>query len=87
MAATTHRLNATADEEYWAQRAKAAAAYNRATYVANPVAVLNQFNENVLNSSSTARRSLRMGRPASRGRGSTCTATKPIDGCWRCRAN
>ncbi|CAM0912698.1 unnamed protein product [Alopecurus aequalis] len=82
--ATAYRLNATADEEYWAQRAEAAAAYSRAAYVADPVAVLNQFNENVLNSSSTARRSLRMGRYAKRV---ACTATNPIDRCWRCREN
>ncbi|EAY99627.1 hypothetical protein OsI_21606 [Oryza sativa Indica Group] len=79
--------NITADEEYWAKRSEVARSFNRAAYVSDPVAVLNRFNEDVLNTTTAtaaaARRSL-MRRYRRRG---PCTVTNPIDRCWRCRKN
>ncbi|KAM0856087.1 hypothetical protein ACQ4PT_049336 [Festuca glaucescens] len=70
--------NVTSDEEYWAKRAEEARAYSRAAYVADPVAELNRFNQDVQRA--TTRRSL------ARYRG-PCLATNPIDRCWRCRSD
>ncbi|XP_052159078.1 pectate lyase-like [Oryza glaberrima] len=79
--------NITVDEEYWAKRSEVARSFNRAAYVSDPVAVLNRFNEDVLNTTTAtaaaARRSL-MRRYRRRG---PCTVTNPIDRCWRCRKN
>uniref|UniRef100_A0A0E0L7Q3 Pectate lyase n=1 Tax=Oryza punctata TaxID=4537 RepID=A0A0E0L7Q3_ORYPU len=88
-AATATRVgNITADEAYWAKRSEVARSFNRAAYVSDPVAALNRFNEDVLNTTTTtamaavaARRSLMR-----RYRG-PCMVTNPIDRCWRCRKN
>ncbi|AQK80371.1 Pectate lyase precursor [Zea mays] len=77
--AYAHLVNLTANQEYWAERAEAAHAYNRAAYQTDPVAVVQRFNDGVHRATATRSRSL-----AHRARG-PCTATNPIDQCWRCR--
>ncbi|TVU12671.1 hypothetical protein EJB05_46324 [Eragrostis curvula] len=76
--AVAQTANVTSDEEYWAKRTEEAAARNRAAYVSDPIAAMNEFNKDVRRA--TTRRSL------ARYRG-PCMATNPIDRCWRCRAD
>ncbi|WVZ82603.1 hypothetical protein U9M48_029852 [Paspalum notatum var. saurae] len=77
-AAYAHLVNITGDQEYWAERAEVARAYNRLAYVSNPAAAVNRFNHAV-RKATASRRSL----AHQLGRG-PCKATNPIDACWRC---
>ena len=76
-------VNVTDNQEYWAERAEVAHAYNRAAYVSDPVAVMERFNDGVRRATATSTRSRSL---AHKARG-PCTATNPIDQCWRCRGD
>ncbi|KAL6861517.1 hypothetical protein ACP4OV_017217 [Aristida adscensionis] len=70
---------AISDEEYWAKRAEEAHATNRAAYVQDPVANMNQFNKDVHKGSEQGE-----GRSLKSSYKGPCYATNPIDKCWRC---
>ncbi|CAD6342060.1 unnamed protein product [Miscanthus lutarioriparius] len=76
-------VNVTDNQEYWAERAEVAHAYNRAAYVSDPVAVMERFNDGMRRATATSTRSRSL---AHKARG-PCTATNPIDQCWRCRGD
>ncbi|CAN6202592.1 unnamed protein product [Urochloa humidicola] len=43
--AYAHLVNVTGDQEYWAERAEATRAYDRAAYMSDPVLVMDRFND------------------------------------------
>ncbi|KAL6861518.1 hypothetical protein ACP4OV_017218 [Aristida adscensionis] len=69
---------ASEEEAYWARRAELSESQSRAAYVSDPVAATNRFNRQVQRAA-TRRSMARYTGP--------CTATNPIDQCWRCRGD
>ena len=87
-AAYAQLVNVTANQEYWAERAEVAHAYNRAAYESDPVGVMDRFNDGVRRAMETSTPTRSRSRSlAHKARGGPCTATNPIDQCWRCRGD
>lgn len=84
-------VNVTSNQEYpyWADRAEVAHEYNRKAYAADPVTVMQRFNDRVrraTETTTTSKRSRSRRSLAHRTQG-PCTATNPIDQCWRCHGD